>query len=76
LKYDIPLLNGYNDVNNEPRLNPVWSAVAIACVKQTPLRINESKFGVIEDLLFPNVLSTLSESIVIKKIFGFIHLKF
>jgi hypothetical protein len=70
LKYDIPLLNGYNDVNNEPKLNPVWSAVAIACLKHVPLSINKSKFGVTEDLLSPKVLSALNESIVSKKIFG------
>ena len=38
-------MNGYKEVNNEPRLNPVWSTVQIACLKQVPLEINESRFG-------------------------------
>ena len=63
-------MNGYNEVNNDPRLNPVWSAVEIACLKHVPLCIYESKFGVTEDLLSPKVLSALNESIVNKKIFG------
>ena len=70
LKYDIQLLNGYNEVKSEPKLNPVWSALQIACLKQVPFRTNESKFGVTEDLFLPKVLSNLSESIVNKKIFG------
>ena len=53
------------------QLTPVWSAVLNAFVKQVPLEINESRFGVTEDLFCPKVLSALSESIVIKKIFGF-----
>ena len=46
----------------------------IACLKNTPFFISESKFGVKDFLLAPRHLSCLKESIIMNKILGLFNL--